>query len=397
MSTKTLRLLDRNKQNQQLKNAMRMSRLPLTLLCPASSVDDGQIMVGSRGAADLGSAVHWWVGRRIAGEQLEIEDVAAKFGVDADDLIPISLWTWRAWKALAEHFPDPQVETTVVLDGPDGDITGHTDVLSHADGCARICDFKTGRLDADATAQIKAYCLGAMRQHDCHTSYALIIRPRDMVAYGTEYTRKELEEWWDGVVETLKATNVFSPGSHCSFCPRSATCPSKTALLRQAVDSLTDMEFEFDGSAPMPNGEHLPDDPEVRGPLLAAVLERIKLVDRVSEVVRDLIKADVERHGGSMPAGEGRQLVVIEQEQKKIAFGPAWPVLQKVIPAELLNECVTVSKTKIEDAIRERVGKGQNGKAVADVMESLRQVGAISTKKIHRLEFRKALKLLEVA
>ncbi len=386
----------------QVITSIRCSSLPLVSLCAASMVDDGVRLAGGGEAADIGTAAHAFMARAINGEMADTIELATEFGVDHDELSQMCQWGWRAWERVYTRgwiplLPPPQTEVEVAcVDEESGlELTGHIDVLSVQDGpdgpIVRLADFKSGRLDLDASEQLRGYAWLALRRYPDATSvWAAVIRLRDQVLYGVEWTRQDLEAWYRRLVRHVGQTGMFAPGPQCRFCPRGLTCPAKTALIRQSVEALT--KFESDvadvelGAAPL---SFLPTELAERGTCLADVLECAKLVEGVATRAREMIKADVVAHGGTLPTTDGRELRTVETKRRDIAYAPAWPILRETIPSDTLCECVSVSKTKIEEAVKSMVGRGQKTKAVKEVMDRLEQAGAITIHPILRLEVRR--------
>ena len=136
--------------------------------------------------------------------------------------------------------------------------------------------------------------------------------------------------------------------------------------------------------------ETLPDDPASRGPILARLLDRVKLVEAAAGVARDLIRADVAAHGGQLPSGDGRELVVTYQEQRRYAPKEALPVLRDYLDSDELAAATSVSKTKVEAALRAKFPRQQKAQAIRDLNHRLEAAGAIHSEFNERLEVRRA-------
>ena len=146
---------------------MRASRLPLSLLCPASQLEPAVKIGGDPSAADLGTAAHWMLTGLVSGKRQfeDMHEAALVHRVPLEELQMLVGIGWRCWRQVAEHFPAPAVEVAMSNEGSGESpvLTGHCDVLSVSDGIVRVADYKTGRINAKHDAQLRAYALLAMR------------------------------------------------------------------------------------------------------------------------------------------------------------------------------------------------------------------------------------------
>ena len=350
---------------------VRASSIPLAAKCAASLTPPALRIEGDREAADLGTATHAVLTDRISGIGLtaDLGTIAEIYEVDHAELSKLVAWGWQAWQQFAPYFPEPQVEREF----SHGWLTGHVDVFARDAGQVRIADFKTGRLDPDAEAQVKAYAWLALQEYpECSSAYTAIIRVRDHLAYGKVYGREELEEWSDHLEQRLEEEQeVYRPGDHCRHCPRAHECPALREVLGAAACSLLAV-VDMEGVGQQEK---------------AALYQEAKLLQKTVDQVLSLLKTDVATHG-AIPLDNGRELAIVPQEQRKIDFSCGEEILRECL-GERLGEALTVGKGKAEEIVRSNAGRGQKGKAVVEMMDRLSAAGAVTVHMVERLEVRR--------
>lgn len=381
---------------------LRASRVPLAMICPESLVDDGGPMLGGSGEpANLGSAIHdcikVWIDRGTPHSD-EIDVAGERHGVE--DFEELSSLTWRTWNVFClvrEHFPHPSTEVDLEYeDAANGiTLTGHIDLADIVENRLHILDHKTGRLEVDAAHQIRAYAyLGIQSRPDIDEVYASVARVRDgSVEPFSVWSRSDLEAWYAGLVERVsnRGSQQYNPGEWCRFCPRSLTCPGKEAYLRQAHGVLVNIGGQLD----LQGNLQLPADPNARGPALANLLDKVKVIEKICKDARDLIRADVIANGGAMPTGDGVMELAIRQEvHKSIDFFAGESILRDHVPEAYWSEVFSVSKTAAERAVKASVEKGK-GAAWMAVLMLLEQHNALGHSTINKLVTRKAVPALE--
>lgn len=375
----------------------RSSSADRILACPASHVTPSVKIVTSHPLAAMGTSVHAHLQGYSFGQWVEPSILAEQNGLNPDDWDEHAMLCAkgrRAWDSVKGWFPNPQAEIgmshTVVYDdlGVSLTLTGHIDLWAIVEDLkeARILDWKTGYIDADHTNQMRAYAalLFAVPDFDhLETVRVAVIRVRDGTADWSTYTRDEISAWLRAAAERLSQTDIYNPSLEtCRYCPRGHECEAKTAIVRAASASLmapASAEDLFAG---------LPLDPEKRGPILAALLDRCKTLEAMTDQVRSLVKADVSLYGGVLPAGEKWQLEITTQRRQGISFEYGEEVLREQL-GKNLGRCVTVSKTKWEKVIKDGAGRGQKGPAAMAAWEELRQASATTETIIEKLEVRK--------
>jgi hypothetical protein len=253
-------------------------------------------------------------------------------------------------------------------------LTGHIDVLSIVGDEVRIADFKTGWVDANHDEQLRGYCWLALQNYpDAKTAYAVVIRVRDQLVDTVRYLRHELDVWWGRRRELLSADPAYySPGPHCRHCHRAHECPGRTAIVQESLLRVLGDDSEIDT---VPSR-------------ILDMMDRIALVQDECERFRDWVRVQVAAAGGTLSDGE-REIILKQTQQKQLIPRFCLSVLRTAISGDALFDCVTVSKTKVEDALRATAPRGQKGTVVKEVFARLEQAGAIKNKVIERMEVRR--------
>jgi hypothetical protein len=341
-------------------------------------------------AADIGSAVHQLLAARIGGFEWDVDAVALEWNCDPDELSRLFGWSWRAWLSVAKHFPEPRQierELTMATPGPVM-LSGHVDLLCALGSEIRLLDWKTGRVDADHRQQIMGYCWLALQNYpDSESAYAMVLRVRDQSLDAHRYSRAELDRWYANLCRKMDTPHRFRPGRHCVGCPRGASCPAKTALISQAAQGLSGFSHDFLTQLPPPG--------PARGQVLAELLDRVKLIERVCEQAREMVRADVARQGGSMVSEDGRELRLVSSDRTRILYEEAWPLLARMLPTEIWNQVVEIKKGEVEKAVRQAAPYRQGGKAVAALLAELERLGAVTKTAVSRLEVRRSQAQIE--
>ncbi len=384
-----------------IQKSIRASSAPLASLCAASQTPDPLVVASGGKQADLGSAGHETLACRLTGREFDIGDIASKYEVDRDELAVTAAWLWSSWLKVSEYFPVPRSEVPLeYTDEPNAfRLTGTIDVLSDCDGL-RILDAKTGYLDMDFSAQLRAYSLLALKNNPDHDRvYAAVLHMRNRkflpVSDGREhgyYYRDELERWWDDFAKHLRS-GAYNSGKHCQYCRRSTTCPKITGELVQARRVLTEQLIE--GTAEQ-IAELLPNDPVELGRIGVMVHDALSLFDKRSKVWKEALKTRINAAGGEVPDGNGRKLVVVKQEQHPLkATRDSLSYALSVVPVEQFDDVFGIGKGALEKAIKATAGRGQKKAVWEETLQKFEAMGCVETKTIERLEVHQVASQLE--
>lgn len=354
------------------------------MACPASAHRDGAQVESSNPEAALGSATHevvtGWISSGDVG--VGIAATAKKWRVEESDLGGAVWSTWQAWCGVREFFPAPRVEVPMVFRDQEADIelTGTADVVSYLDDVQeiRIADFKGGRLDLDHSHQLAGYAFIGYQIFGAIRARTVAIRSRDQLADWSEFTAQDLWQWYAGLLAQFRKADVFSPGRHCGFCPRRATCSAKTALLRQSAEML---------AMPLDSAISI-------GKEYGAMLDMIKLVEDQCHEARDLIRAEVVALG-PLATGDGRRIQLEDVTRTHIDYPKARPALYDEVGPEALPGTLDVNIGRLKALVMESAPRGTKKRRWDVLMRQLDQAGAVTTTTTQQLVIRREPKQLE--
>jgi PD-(D/E)XK nuclease superfamily protein len=376
---------------------VRCSALPLIGKCAAAAIPVEPLINTSDDASELGTAFHKLIALSIACRNRVGEDTVRRVAwdkqFDADELNGLLWAAWNRWDrsehgpALKGFFPLPVVERKLEGHLPGGTrLTGHADVLTVKGDEVRCLDWKTGWLDLPVSDQLKGYAWLALETFPhCTSAYTCVVRVRDRVTDGDVFTRQDLADWAEDFAVRMRRTDVYNPGEHCIRCPNGISCDAKYRLLRNGVNALIVADEAGEPLIPEPNAEPTL---ELQARSYVEALERARLLESLCADVRNLIKSRVVAAGGRMPTGDGRELVVVEQKQRKIDARAGCSILADALQ-DRFYDCLRVSKGDVEASVR--APRGQKAAAIRDLMGRLEQAGAIIPTVVQRLEVKAAV------
>jgi hypothetical protein len=358
---------------------MRASSLPLITLCPqaATATDIPRDTVSDAGA--MGTALHM-----VAKEAIEkpvesaadvipiVRHVVRLIDVDPAELEQLALTWWVGWRQIQPYMPDPMTEKYL----EHGDMTGHIDILALHKEHGRIVDIKSGWKDANYQPQLKGYAWLTLQEFPHLVAvHASIHWVRSVEIEAWTWTRKDLDTWKAELAGHI-ATKAYNPGSPCTHCPRSLSCPGKLALVRQAAQALIDdhplsnsyEEIELTAA----QRENITDADTIR------MYDQVKFLESAIQETLGVIKAIVAERGGRVVNGH-EALALNETKRQELDATAAWPVLSKfVAPADLVKAC-KLSKGAVGEAIKKHAAAGSKGKHLAAVWAELEAAGAVRT------------------
>jgi hypothetical protein len=355
------------------------SQAPRARACPPSILADG-LQVVTYPMPVVGLAGHHGMQLGIQhGQHLEVEDLAAMFGVDdIDDLERVMGQMWHAWQGMRQYFGDsPMCEVFLQHDFIKLRLSGHIDVLGFAPANRqiRIGDWKSSWQEEDHGDQIRAYALLALENYpDYDEAWCAVIRPRQGNYSAQVYRRPELYQWLEGLTERLtgRGSEQYYVGEQCIRCPRATICPAVTSLIRQELQAIR----------PMERMEYLLSEES----MAEAVYSRIRVLEAHCEAVGKALKAKVVAAGGRIG-----NLILTQEKRETIRYTvPAQRVLYDLaFDRDTWTQILKVSNTELKKAVMAQAPHGAKLTQWDFVRNRLRDCGAVETTYIEKLVLRR--------
>lgn len=366
-----------------MSQQVRCSSLPLAMSCPQSLAITPYRIAEDGPSAALGSAVHLYLSSHIKGAAEELSELAHFYGVSLSELEPLAYKSLSLWKQVAKYFPNPEVEKPFTVHGTGLTLHGTRDVVAYnpASKTVFVCDHKSGWVDADCSEQLMGYAFGSISEFiEAERVHLIVTRIREYVTDHATYERQEVLAWSDRMFRRLVSEgDAYAPGKHCGHCPRWHSCPAFKDYTSGAIELI--LENSTGGIT------LTPENPNAR---FRRTYEAVKVVEKLCERARDVLKAHAVAGGGRLEFDNGYELQLVHQVRQEITYQESLPILINRIPADLLPGCFSVKKTAVQDAIKSTAGRGQKGQVVADLMAELDAAGAINQTTQERLECKKS-------
>jgi len=330
----------------------------------------------------MGTAVHAALAHHVKyGDAPDLSEIAGQYSI-SENVGELEDLFWRGvslWKKVSEYFPEPQAEArlkALIVGG--WELTGTADILSQAAlHRSAVADWKSGYNVGEYTNQVLGYSWlqwAAMGFDPDAEVTTMLIYPRLGFFVTYTYSADELRAWGQRVItEIVHRAGTFQPGPHCTYCPRFHTCPGR----RELVHSITRDLAVKASVTPASLRELDPAD-------LVGIRAKAKFVSNLVKQLTDAIRTEVES-GGPLPTTAGNALQLQAIPRPTIEAKAAWPVMQQFLLPDEINECLSVRKKALLDAIGEKQPKGQKGKVKKAVVDLLEQAGAVKTTMSYRV------------
>lgn len=291
----------------------------------------------------------------------------------------------KIWTKLRESFPCALTEIAVSYEVPSLDVagvrlTGHIDLVSVVGNQVRILDWKTGRIDANYSHQMKAYLamvVLAFPELTGGTATIAWVRTGEIENYTmdraaalrwvAEFERRVVE--WDG---------VFCTGDHCAHCRRFHECEAGNKLARAYVASVAGIDL---ASMTETVDTMTPDD-------AISLYNKARIVARLSERALKAIKARTEKE--TEIVGTESKLYIATEGRREIDPKKAWPILEGMgFTDDDFAACIKMPVTKLEKRVGDLAEKGKAAAAKRDLTQKLELAGAIDITEVFKLEERR--------
>ena len=336
---------------------MRCSKLPLYSECPSSASEWERPIESSSDASDLGTVVHAVLAAMVRGEEPELFAVARPSGVDVGEVERLFAYGKKAWKEIGPSVHDPIVEQP--LDG--AGLTGTCDVMSTS-GQVVVIDWKSGQVYRDHREQMRGYAalVRGSRNHDQSVIKAVIVWLQLGFFEVYDFTEDDTDSLLAIDLPRLatKIGKSYNPNADCSFCRGRAECRAKADYERMAANALAVIE---------PTA--------LTRDKLAALYPQAKLLEKAVESYTEMLRAALS--DGPLVLPDGRQIELKKMVKQEILAREAWPVMAEVLSDDELAQCCTITKGKLMDAIGAKAAKGCKGRDQMQMLDRLRDAGAI--------------------
>jgi len=360
---------------------IRCSLLPLIAKC--GGVIRGDLAIDDAGdAAATGTAAHDVLESIIrAGEPLTVPDLTDyidRHRLNEEQAADLRFLAWAGlglWKEIAGFFPSPALEVFRAADFHGVRLTGHSDVSCIAGRRAAVLDWKSGRkTDSDYSDQLKGYgwlvCADHPEVQEVSLSVAWL-RTGEIETW--TYSRAELDQWARSMARNVaRWDGRYRTGEHCRLCPRRWGCDARRAMVQGAVDELVDgsavAALSADGFAAL--------SPADRGDVLAAMLGRLAVLDKLVTDAREVVKQYVAA-AGSVPTGDGREVRLVQSERDTLDSEKTLRLLAGRMDLGDMAACCRVSKTAVLSWAGAGAARGGKGAAKAALLAELEAAGAV--------------------
>lgn len=368
------------------ETSLRASRMPLAFTCAGSIVPPVIPINETNSAAALGTAAHEALRSLAERGDLEwhrVPTIAAAHGVAPDEIYPLLQCARRLWPSLADSFAGALTEVPLRAEIGGGiTLTGTADVLSIHEHVARAADWKTGRVDSNYAAQMRAYAALVMLENPNLaevTATVVWLRAAEIENYTMRHL--DLVEWLKELrSRVLQWDGVYHPGKHCEYCPRSHECDARNALVRRDVAAMTDVEL----------ADRLESTLSLMRP--EAIVELHRKADSVIDTatrVRSAIKAHVLARGDVV--SDGVRLTIETQARRELRPEITWPLLEdEGFESKDFAACIDFHITRVEKVVATSAGRGKGAAAVRKLIAKLDGAGAIEIKEQQILRAKRA-------
>jgi hypothetical protein len=361
--------------------AKRGSAAPMEMKCAGSGDVSAAVLIDSSDSAGLIGTVQHKISESIVLYKSVPEnwkDICAAYGLDENETAEVGrrLYAVRDfWRVHGSSFPEPQVEKALEaeIETSRGKVflSCHLDVMDRVEDEGLILDWKGTRLDINYAPQMQfyswVYMLNEPEIQRVRCTLAFLqdrtvdvrVYTRDMIDVFVERYTKEVIEWDH---KTLR------PGGHCAWCKRFHTCPTQTDMIAPILDQLQIVDSTG----------------EIQAESLLEYYERSKVIKNLCVRFGSFVHATVEAAGGEIIFADGRRLALTDEGRDDINAKLSWPILRKILSDAQLADIMKLAKGDMLRAIADAAPRGEKGKAKTNVMQELRDAGAVK-----RTEFKK--------
>lgn len=370
---------------------IRASRTPLLFNCSASRNAPDVVIEQPMMVRNEGLAVHEALEKFVSTHEIpDLGIIAERHGVDIDTLSKLFYVGKRAWErikpGLAEYWPERQMAAAfegIILSGR-SDVVGFT---PHPQELT-VIDWKAGYAEVDNSHQNMTYLYLARKedaplQFDSYKHITVWLRSQSIDIVSV--TDDDLNAWADKLKDILNGPEVYSPGTHCIYCPMQYECKAKSKYTQTAINDLVARD------------DNLPETVQE----LANMYPKIQMISKAIDRYKDALKIAVLEHGEGIKLEDGRTLSLEEQSRETVLPEYAWQYLAEyfgypsdpfnnkdfTVPdfIKFLGDSVSISKSKLLKLVSNKTKRGMKGKEQKRIMELLRENDSVNTKTFDKI------------
>lgn len=359
-------------------NHIRASAMGLAMKCNQSfRREPGEVLVniGSEDAS-LGTAFHAVMAEAVrmraetVGElDREILDAAATEDVSAEELRELVEKGIDAMQRIrGTFFPPGQTEhaeqSLMATAVPGLRMTGHIDwhAIDFHKRHAVMVDWKTGHLtDADHKPQMTAYALLLASIYNLSSIMAIVVTMRDGNYIEHPFDPADLRDAEVNLQVLADAPPTYSPGPHCSRCPRQAACPGRREYGALAVSAITKGTIAAQVS-------------DLHPVQVTNLYDMLCDVERRCEEVRAAIRERVQRDGAV--AGDAATLTMRTVNRRRLDPSLAWPVIERALGG-VTPDLVDIRLGEVVSRVRAAAPDREKAKAEKQLYADLADAGAV--------------------
>jgi hypothetical protein len=364
------------------------SHLPRIWQCGASALprrgsDDIQDVPGPDAA--LGIAVHEAMAAYVQNAPFDAAVLAAKHGVDADDMMPLIAAGRDIWVRYRDTVSVVAIETRMTHSLDDRwHLTGQPDLVGTAYGrtCAVVLDWKTGNVERDARHQIMGGLWLAFHDiQEAQRGLGITIYLRSRQADVFAWTTEQAAAWASRLTDICHQGRWAPSPEPCQYCPQRTVCPRYAQMIRgtaalvkrTAAGHLTPAQ-------------------------VVALWPRAEAMRRAIEEYREMVRTLI-ASSGPIPIDADRELALMPTERRTVDPSAAWPVLRDYgaehDPLVDFGDAISISLDGIRRSEAARWARGHKSQAIERLMGLLNDAGAIRTETGERLTVRRQAGLRE--
>jgi len=353
------------------KPKVRSSSMPMLMVCTNSIMNpDGILPVENETETSLlGTIIHSLCQSIVDTGSFDLMSYKDRLNQEDFDRASMCVSNFMtAWRQASLYMKTPQTEVEFEVELAHVIVTGHIDNLQLDPARAFILDYKTGRMHEDHYHQMAAYAYGAWDKAGrppIFNVFVTTIYLEDNSIQNYEWDVAGLLAWEREVsVQVLQLR--YTAGRKCAFCPLQGGCPAYRSWGAGAVGIFSD-----DITVPAKTWEEMT--PEERGDLVDKMYVIKKAIDRANLGLRNLVKST-----GAVDVGDGKEYVLVEEEQKQVNSRIALPILTTYLGKEVVTNNTQLSLDAVLGAYSQRAARGQKTAARKELFEILEKAGAIT-------------------